>query len=221
MGALRNAFWPGNIRELEHVVERAVILSSGPDSRSAEEVTWRDWRTQGRRRRPWREADDPPGQNAKARDHAFIILITSGPCPHHFFVHCPSTPAQSVRRSSLGGQPSPSHEISRLFECCRSSSGSRTDQDYLRRRSRRSSEGFRRRTLYSACSVLSNGFFFRRILCPCGAPRCAAVRGHAARSLFPSCPIRFDSADRRNTASGGSRRREQPWASGMLGTGHE
>jgi formate hydrogenlyase transcriptional activator len=31
MGALRNAFWPGNIRELEHVVERAVILSSGPE----------------------------------------------------------------------------------------------------------------------------------------------------------------------------------------------
>jgi formate hydrogenlyase transcriptional activator len=31
MGALRNAFWSGNIRELENVVERAVILSSGPE----------------------------------------------------------------------------------------------------------------------------------------------------------------------------------------------
>ncbi len=31
MEALRRAPWPGNIRELENVVERAVILSSGPD----------------------------------------------------------------------------------------------------------------------------------------------------------------------------------------------
>ena len=30
MEALCRYFWPGNIRELEHVIERAVILSSGP-----------------------------------------------------------------------------------------------------------------------------------------------------------------------------------------------
>ena len=31
MGALQRSFWPGNIRELANVVERAVILSSGPE----------------------------------------------------------------------------------------------------------------------------------------------------------------------------------------------
>jgi formate hydrogenlyase transcriptional activator len=31
MDALRNASWPGNIRELENVIERAVIMSSGAE----------------------------------------------------------------------------------------------------------------------------------------------------------------------------------------------
>jgi len=31
MDALINHSWPGNIRELENVIERAVILSSGPE----------------------------------------------------------------------------------------------------------------------------------------------------------------------------------------------
>jgi formate hydrogenlyase transcriptional activator len=33
MKALCNYSWPGNIRELEHVIERAVILSPGPELR--------------------------------------------------------------------------------------------------------------------------------------------------------------------------------------------
>ena len=31
MEALKRSYWPGNIRELENLIERAVILSSGPE----------------------------------------------------------------------------------------------------------------------------------------------------------------------------------------------
>jgi formate hydrogenlyase transcriptional activator len=42
MNALINHSWPGNIRELENVIERAVILSSGPELRvPVEELTQR------------------------------------------------------------------------------------------------------------------------------------------------------------------------------------
>ncbi len=33
MDALQGSFWPGNIRELQNVIERAVILSPGPELR--------------------------------------------------------------------------------------------------------------------------------------------------------------------------------------------
>jgi formate hydrogenlyase transcriptional activator len=37
MDALKNHLWPGNIRELENVIERAVILSSGPALRISQQ----------------------------------------------------------------------------------------------------------------------------------------------------------------------------------------
>ena len=38
MNALQNYHWPGNIRELENVLERAVINSSGPKLRLVDEL---------------------------------------------------------------------------------------------------------------------------------------------------------------------------------------
>jgi chemotaxis protein methyltransferase CheR len=38
MAALQNYHWPGNIRELENVLERAVINSSGPKLRLVDEL---------------------------------------------------------------------------------------------------------------------------------------------------------------------------------------
>jgi formate hydrogenlyase transcriptional activator len=35
MGVLTNYAWPGNIRELQNVIERSVVLSSGPELRVA------------------------------------------------------------------------------------------------------------------------------------------------------------------------------------------
>ena len=42
--------WPGNIRELKNVVERAVLLSIGPDHRAASTCRSRSWRPDGARR---------------------------------------------------------------------------------------------------------------------------------------------------------------------------
>lgn len=39
MTALQRYQWPGNIRELEHVIERAVILTEGPELESIEWLT--------------------------------------------------------------------------------------------------------------------------------------------------------------------------------------
>ena len=39
MNDLQNYHWPGNIRELENVLERAVINSSGPKLRLVDELT--------------------------------------------------------------------------------------------------------------------------------------------------------------------------------------
>jgi DNA-binding NtrC family response regulator len=36
MTLLRSHSWPGNVRELKNVIERAVVLSSGPDITAAD-----------------------------------------------------------------------------------------------------------------------------------------------------------------------------------------
>ena len=39
MNALQNYHWPGNIRELENVLERSIINSSGPKLRLADDLS--------------------------------------------------------------------------------------------------------------------------------------------------------------------------------------
>ena len=39
MHALQNYAWPGNVRELMSVIERGVIISTGPDLQLAETLT--------------------------------------------------------------------------------------------------------------------------------------------------------------------------------------
>ena len=46
MALLRSHSWPGNVRELKNVIERAVVLSSGPD------ITAADLPTEVRQARP-------------------------------------------------------------------------------------------------------------------------------------------------------------------------
>jgi formate hydrogenlyase transcriptional activator len=77
MDALRRYPWPGNIRELENVIERAIILSSGPILR----ISNRDLTT---RVVPGRNADRPQTLEEVERKHILTTLketrwILSGP----------------------------------------------------------------------------------------------------------------------------------------------
>jgi formate hydrogenlyase transcriptional activator len=77
MDALRSYLWPGNIRELENVIERAIILSSGPVLR----VSHQDLRT---RVAPGHDADRVQTLEEVERDHILKTLketrwILSGP----------------------------------------------------------------------------------------------------------------------------------------------
>jgi transcriptional regulator with GAF, ATPase, and Fis domain len=65
MKALQNYAWPGNIRELEHVIERAVINTQGSVLRLAEKID--DARTPGRN-------FDPLSISEVEREHILKVL---------------------------------------------------------------------------------------------------------------------------------------------------
>jgi formate hydrogenlyase transcriptional activator len=67
MDALRNYSWPGNIRELENVIERAVILSSG----TALRIHMRDLRT----RVVSIPAAEPPRTLAEVERHHILMTL--------------------------------------------------------------------------------------------------------------------------------------------------
>ena len=65
MKALQEHPWPGHVRELEHVIERAVITSPGPVLRLAEPLE-----------RKYAEGGEEPlkGLEAMERDHILKVL---------------------------------------------------------------------------------------------------------------------------------------------------
>lgn len=57
MTALQRYPWPGNIRELEHVIERAVILSEGPELEAIEWLSSSDGKADPDKTRTLEEAE--------------------------------------------------------------------------------------------------------------------------------------------------------------------
>lgn len=68
MNAMQNYHWPGNIRELENVLERAVINSSGPELSLMDEL-----------KNPFKEVRiNPKTMEAVERDHIIRTLEQTG-----------------------------------------------------------------------------------------------------------------------------------------------
>ena len=78
MKALEDYAWPGNVRELINVIERAVILSHGPELRLAEQFTVSLVDSAQENVPKGREAGQPKGLAEVERDHILQTLQRAG-----------------------------------------------------------------------------------------------------------------------------------------------
>ena len=77
MKALENYSWPGNVRELMNVIERAVIVSEGPELRLAEKIDAIPPSQQEQRARA-EEKTDTKGLTGVEREHILRTLKETG-----------------------------------------------------------------------------------------------------------------------------------------------
>jgi formate hydrogenlyase transcriptional activator len=78
MKALEDYEWPGNVRELINVIERAVILSHGPELRLAERLSVSPIDSAQENVPKGREAGQPKGLAEAERDHILQTLQRTG-----------------------------------------------------------------------------------------------------------------------------------------------